>query len=92
MIRTFEEAKLHEMAEGSGIPVINGLTNQSHPCQVLGDVVTVEERLGGIAGKTVVWIGDGDNNVLNSWIHAATAFHFRCGSFLRLSFLPNRKY
>ena len=76
MIRTFDESKLHEMAAGSGIPVINGLTNQSHPCQVLGDVMTVEERLGGIAGKTVVWIGDGDNNVLNSWIHAATAFHF----------------
>ena len=76
MIRTFEESKLHEMALGSAIPVINGLTNQSHPCQIMGDVMTVEEKLGGIAGKTVVWSGDGGNNVLNSWIHAAVAFNF----------------
>jgi len=76
VIRTFEEKKLHEMAIGSSIPVINGLTNESHPCQVMADIMTVEERLGAVEGKTVVWTGDGDNNTLNSWIHAAAAFNF----------------
>jgi len=76
MIRTFEEHKLHELAAGCGVPVINGLTNQSHPCQVMADIMTVEEWLGGIADKTVAWCGDGDDNVLISWIHAAVAFDF----------------
>lgn len=76
MIRTFEEHKLHELAAGCGVPVINGLTNQSHPCQVMADIMTVEEWLGGIADKTVAWCGDGDDNVLISWIYAAVAFDF----------------
>ena len=76
MIRTFEEKKLLELAAGASVPVINGLTNQSHPCQVMADIMTVEEWLGDISGRTVAWVGDGDNNVLNSWIHAAAAFKF----------------
>ena len=64
------------MAQGASIPVINGLTDRSHPCQIMADLMTAEERLGSLAGKTVVWSGDGDNNVLTSWIHAAPAFDF----------------
>src|SRR5262249_40985088 len=60
----------------ASVPVINGLTNRSHPCQALADVMTVEERRGKIAGTTVAWSGDG-NNVAASWIHAAARFRFR---------------
>ncbi|MBV8060073.1 MAG: ornithine carbamoyltransferase [Alphaproteobacteria bacterium] len=74
MLRTFSEHKLHELAEGASVPVINGLTNQSHPCQVMADLMTIEEKLGNITGKKIVWVGDGDNNVLTSWIHAACLF------------------
>jgi len=76
MIRTFEERKLYELAEGATIPVINGLTNASHPGQVIADLMTAEERLGTLAGRKVVWLGDGDNNVLTSWMHAASVLDF----------------
>jgi len=76
MLRTFEEKKLFELAEGAAVPVINGLTDRSHPCQIMADLMTAEERLGSLKGKTAVWLGDGDNNVLASWIHAAPAFDF----------------
>ncbi|MGB9152090.1 MAG: ornithine carbamoyltransferase [Alphaproteobacteria bacterium] len=76
MIRTFAAHKLHELAEGASIPVINGLTDFSHPCQIMADIMTAEERLGNLAGKKAVWIGDGDNNVLTSWMHAAPIFDF----------------
>lgn len=76
MIRTFAEHKLYELAEGASIPVINGLTDRSHPCQILADLMTAQERLGDLAGRKVVWIGDGDNNILTSWMHAAPAFGF----------------
>ncbi len=75
MIRTFEEATLLEMAEYADVPVINGLTNRSHPCQIMADVMTFEEHRGPIAGKKVVWSGDG-NNVCASFIHAAGQFGF----------------
>ena len=75
MIRTFEEATLLEMAEHATVPVINGLTNRSHPCQIMTDVMTFEEHRGPIAGKKVVWSGDG-NNVFNSFAHAAGQFGF----------------
>ncbi len=61
MIRTFEEATLLEMAEHATVPVINGLTNRTHPCQIMADVMTYEEFRGPIAGKKVVWAGDGNN-------------------------------
>ncbi len=75
MIRTFEEQTLLEMAEHATIPVINGLTNRTHPCQIMADVMTFEEHRGPIAGKKVVWTGDG-NNVCASLIHAAGQFGF----------------
>ena len=75
MIRTFEEATLYEMAEHASVPVINGLTNRTHPCQIMADVMTYEEHRGNIAGRKVVWCGDG-NNVCASLIHAAGQFGF----------------
>jgi len=75
MIRTTSEAKLLEMAEYASVPVINGLTDRTHPCQLMADVMTFEEHRGPIAGKVVVWSGDG-NNMAASWIHAAVRFGF----------------
>ena len=63
------------MAENATIPVINGLTDVSHPCQIMADVMTFEEHRGPIAGKSVAWCGDG-NNMASSWIHAATLLNF----------------
>jgi ornithine carbamoyltransferase len=76
MIRTLDHDALIELARGSSIPVINGLTRRSHPCQVLADVMTFEEHRGSIRGKTIAWSGDA-NNVLTSWMHAAERFEFR---------------
>jgi len=75
MIRTFEEAVLQELAEFASVPVINGLTNRTHPCQIMADVLTYEEHRGPIAGKKVVWTGDG-NNVCSSLLQAAGQFGF----------------
>ena len=75
MIRTFEEATLLEMAEHATVPVINGLTNRTHPCQIMADVMTFEEHRGPIAGRRITWCGDG-NNVCASWLHAAGRFGF----------------
>jgi len=75
MIRTFEESTLLEMADHATVPVINGLTNRTHPCQIMADVLTFEEHHGSIKGKKVVWLGDG-NNVSASMIHAAGQFDF----------------
>lgn len=75
MIRTTKEEKLLELAEFATVPVINGLTDRTHPCQLMADVMTFEEHLGPIEGKTVVWSGDG-NNMASSWIHAAVRFGF----------------
>lgn len=75
MIRTFEEQTLLEMAEYATVPVINGLTNRSHPCQIMADVMTFEEHAGPIKGRKVVWSGDG-NNVFASFAHAAKQFEF----------------
>lgn len=75
MIRTFEEEALLELAEHATVPVINGLTNRTHPCQIMADVMTFEEHRGPIKGKKVVWTGDG-NNVCASFLHAAGQFGF----------------
>ncbi|MFV0244889.1 MAG: ornithine carbamoyltransferase [Qingshengfaniella sp.] len=75
MIRTFEESALLELAEFATVPVINGLTNRSHPCQIMADILTYEEHRGPIAGKKVVWAGDG-NNVCASFLHAAGKLGF----------------
>ena len=75
MIRTFDHADVEELARYGSIPVINGLTDLLHPCQVLADLMTVRESLGGWDGKVVAWIGDG-NNMANSWINAAGSLGF----------------
>ncbi len=75
MLRTASAAKLHELAAHASIPVINGLTELSHPCQIMADVLTFEEHRGPIAGQLVAWVGDG-NNVATSWIEAAAKFGF----------------
>jgi len=75
MIRTFAHSDVEELARYSTVPVINGLTDLLHPCQVMADLMTVRESLGGWAGKTVAWIGDG-NNMANSWINAAGLLGF----------------
>ncbi|OHC80379.1 MAG: ornithine carbamoyltransferase [Rhodospirillales bacterium RIFCSPLOWO2_12_FULL_67_15] len=76
MLRTDDPAKLREMATYASVPVINGLTDRSHPCQLMGDIMTYEEHRGSIAGRNVAWSGDG-NNVAASWIQAAARFRFR---------------
>ena len=76
MIRTFEHSNLERFASESRVPVINGLTNDYHPCQVLADIYTWIEHRGPIQGRTVAWIGDG-NNMCNTWIQAAGIFDFR---------------
>jgi ornithine carbamoyltransferase len=75
MLRTYEEDVLLEMADHASVPVINGLTNRTHPCQIMADIQTYEEHRGPIAGKKVVWCGDG-NNVFASFAHAAGQFGF----------------
>lgn len=75
MIRTFAHADAERLAEFSGVPVINGLTDLSHPCQILADILTMRQHLGEIRGRTVAWIGDG-NNMANSWIEAAAHLGF----------------
>lgn len=86
MIRTLDHEIVTELARYAGIPVINGLTKRSHPCQVLADVMTFEEHRGPIGGRTVAWTGD-TNNVLASWMHAAERFEFR----LRIASPPELK-
>ena len=76
MIRTFEQRLVEELARHADVPVINGLTDLLHPCQVLGDIFTAVEKFGTIDGKKVVFIGDG-NNVARSWLNAATRFNFK---------------
>jgi ornithine carbamoyltransferase len=75
MIRTFEQDIIERFARHSRVPVINGLTNEYHPCQILADIYTYIEQRGSIRGKTVAWIGD-SNNVCNTWLQAAEIFDF----------------
>jgi len=75
MMRTTVEEKLLEMAKYATVPVINGLTDRTHPCQLMADVMTYEEHRGAIRGKSIAWSGDG-NNMATSWIHAAVQFDF----------------
>jgi ornithine carbamoyltransferase len=86
MVRTLDHESLLELARHATVPVINGLTRRSHPCQVLADVMTFEEHRGPIRGKTVAWSGDA-NNVLASWVQAADRFDFR----LRVASPPELK-
>ena len=86
MIRILDHGDLAELAKYATVPVINGLTRRSHPCQVLADVMTFEEKRGSIRGRTVAWTGDA-NNVLASWMHAAERFEFE----LRVATPPELK-
>jgi len=76
MIRTFEQQRLERFAAHSRVPVINGLTNEFHPCQILADIFTFIEHRGSIAGKVVAWVGDG-NNMANTWLQAAELLGFK---------------
>jgi ornithine carbamoyltransferase len=86
MIRILDHEALIELAANASVPIINGLTKRSHPCQVLADVMTFEEHRGPISGRTVAWTGDA-NNVLASWMHAAERFEFQ----LRVATPPELK-
>lgn len=85
MIRTLDHDMVVELAEAATVPVINGLTRHSHPCQIMADVMTFEEHRGPITGKTITWLGDA-NNVLVSWAHAAARLGFK----LRIATPPER--
>ena len=76
MIRTYEQTKIERFAAHSRVPVINGLTNEFHPCQILADIFTFIEHRGSIAGKVVAWVGDG-NNMANTWLQAAELLNFK---------------
>ncbi|WP_207885210.1 ornithine carbamoyltransferase [Pseudomonas sp. 30_B] len=88
MIRTFAHSNLIEFAENSRVPVINGLSDDLHPCQLLADMQTFHEHRGSIAGKTVAWIGDG-NNMCNSYIEAAIRFDFQLNVACPEGYEPN---
>lgn len=90
MLRTYEEATLHEMAQFAEVPVINGLTNFSHPCQIMADIMTYEEHRGSIEGKKILWSGDG-NNVFNSFAQAAEKFNFNLTFTGPVTLEPDRK-
>ena len=87
MLRTFEHSKIEAFAKNSMVPLINGLTNEHHPCQVLSDIFTFQEQRGNILGKTISWIGD-INNMCASWIEASNIFGFK----LHVSCPPQYKH
>ena len=91
MIRTSAHKNLEEFSKYSKIPVINGLSDQSHPCQVMSDILTFEENNGDIEGKTISWIGDGNNNMSNSFIEAAVKFKFNLKIGCPKKYSPNNK-
>jgi ornithine carbamoyltransferase len=76
MLRSTSHARLEQLARHADIPVINGLTDRSHPCQIFADILTFEEKKGAVANRLVTWVGDAANNVATSWIHAAARFNF----------------
>ena len=76
VIRTYAQRDLEEFAEFSGVPTVNALTDDEHPCQILGDIFTVEEKRGNIAGKVVTFVGDGGSNTARSWLFAASKLDF----------------
>jgi ornithine carbamoyltransferase len=90
MIRTFDHQEVVELARHATIPVINGLTDLSHPCQVMADLFTVQEALGSWEGKRIAWVGDG-NNMANSWLEAAEVLGFELRLACPEGFEPNRE-
>jgi len=90
MIRTLDHEQVLELARYATVPVINGLTKHSHPCQVMADVLTFEEHCGAIKGRTIAWTGDA-NNVLTSWMHAADRFDFELRVATPPELMPQKK-
>ena len=91
MVRTFEHEKIERFAEYSAVPVINGLTDEVHPCQLLADMQTYLEHRGDIKGKTVTWIGDG-NNMCHSYMHAAKMLDFKLNIACPEGYDPEQKF
>ena len=91
MIRTSSHKDLEDLARHSDIPVINGLSELSHPCQVMSDILTFEEIKGSIEGKTIAWLGDGNNNMSNSFIAAAAKFNFKLNIGCPDKYKPDKK-
>jgi ornithine carbamoyltransferase len=90
MIRTFDQAEVEELAKFGSVPVINGLTDQHHPCQILADLLTVKQHAGGWEKKIIAWIGDG-NNMANSWLDAAGVLGFEFRVACPEGYEPDRK-
>lgn len=91
MIRTTDHTRLLEMAEHATVPVINGLTDATHPCQIMADIMTIEEHRGNVKGKTIAWTGDG-NNVLHSLIEGSARFGYRMNMAVPLGSEPGDKF
>ena len=91
MIRTSKHKNLEEFSKYSTIPLINGLSDLSHPCQVISDILTFEEHKGDISGKKLAWIGDGNNNMSNSFIEASAKFNFILNIGCPKKYSPNKK-
>src|SRR5439155_1188407 len=89
LARICDDGEVEQLARHATVPVINGLTDRSHPCQVLADLLTVQEALGGWEGKRVAWVGDG-NNMANSWIEAAQVLGFELRLACPEGYEPNR--
>jgi ornithine carbamoyltransferase len=92
MLRTASHKNLEEFGKHLGIPIINGLSDQSHPCQIMSDIMTFEETKGSITGKTISWLGDGNNNMSNSLIEAAGKFKFNLKLVVLKSMHQQKKY
>jgi ornithine carbamoyltransferase len=91
MLRTSSHKNLEEFGKYLDIPIINGLSDQSHPCQIMSDILTFEETKGSIQGKTISWLGDGNNNMSNSLIEAAGKFGFALKIGCPKKYTPNKK-
>ena len=91
MLRTSTHENLKEFGKYLSIPIINGLSNQSHPCQIMSDIFTFEEVKGNISGKNIAWLGDGNNNMSNSLIEAASRFGFKLKIGCPDKYKPNKK-
>ncbi len=91
IIRNANHDELIEFSDNSDIPVINALTDMSHPCQIMADLMTLKEHFGTIEDLNITWIGDG-NNVANTWIQASSIFNFRLKMAIPKSFMPHQEY
>ena len=91
MIRTTDHSRLLEFAEHATVPVINGLTDDTHPCQIMADVMTIEEKLGTVDGKKLAWTGDG-NNVLNSLVEASAVFNYQLDIAVPRGHEPDKRF